>query len=90
MTQMRTHWGLPAPQSHTFWLLQEAALHWGCIRQNGRYWEPPPPGWHTIPAESKDAGARHCGLSWYLQGRETGAVTNGTGTSSVAILCSVA
>eukprot|EP00891_Asterochloris_glomerata_P000265 jgi/Astpho2/265/Aster-x0911 len=36
--------------------LQKAALHWGCTRQNGRYWEPPPPGWHTIPAESKDAG----------------------------------
>ncbi|GAX75502.1 hypothetical protein CEUSTIGMA_g2945.t1 [Chlamydomonas eustigma] len=31
-------------------------LHWGCCKKNGSKWQPPPPGWQTLPSVSVDAG----------------------------------
>ena len=36
--------------------LEGTALHWACSGGNGKSWQPPPHGWHTIPPESKPAG----------------------------------
>ncbi len=37
--------------------LRGIAAHWGCVRHEGAGWEPPPPGWHTLPDASFGAGA---------------------------------
>ena len=37
--------------------LRGLAAHWGCVRHEGAGWEPPPPGWHTLPDASFGAGA---------------------------------
>ena len=39
--------------------LSGITAHWGCVRREGAGWEPPPPGWHTLPDASFGAGARY-------------------------------
>ena len=36
--------------------LAGVAAYWGCVRQEGAGWEPPPAGWHTLPGASYSAG----------------------------------
>ena len=36
--------------------LEDTAMHWGCSGSEGKKWQPPPHGWHTIPPVSRPAG----------------------------------
>ena len=54
------HYGvaaLVAGERYMTGALEGATLHWSCARSAGLGWDPPPPGWHTVPARSFPAGA---------------------------------
>ena len=36
--------------------LEGTVMHWGCSNRPGGGWDPPPPGWHTLPPVSFPAG----------------------------------
>ena len=43
--------------------LDETSLHWAVAPGQGQPWKGPPPGWHTEPDSSEDAGLhQHHGL----------------------------
>jgi hypothetical protein len=49
----------------------DLVLHWGCSDGAGDKWRQPPPGWHTSPPQSNDAGEEEGGTHMHASASST-------------------